>query len=317
MKTLLNIIALVLISVAGIAQQNAQFGQYIFNQLIINPAYAGTKGEINFQGIYSSQWTGLEGSPTTQSISIEGPVSNSMGLGVHMINDQIGAQAQRSLFGSYAYKLRLGQNIRLSLGISAGASYFLLDGSKLLMQNEIDPAIPINQVNTYRFDSKVGAFLYGKKFYAGFSVSDLTANTLSSQDLLVTGQASHYYITSGYIIKLSPSLRFKPSFMIKEDFKAPTNIDLSGFLLYNNRFWLGASVRTGARIFNTKELDNSLKNRDALLFMTEINITDNFRIGYAYTLTLSSLKDYPGHEVLLGYYISKKAKTKMFTPRYF
>ena len=61
MKTLLNITALVLISVVGFAQQNAQFGQYIFNQLILNPAYAGTKGEINFQGIYSSQWTGLEG----------------------------------------------------------------------------------------------------------------------------------------------------------------------------------------------------------------------------------------------------------------
>ncbi len=317
MKTLLIITALVLISVVSFAQQNAQFGQYIFNQLIINPAYAGTKGDLNFQGIYSSQWTGLNGSPTTQSVSIEGPISSSMGLGLHLINDQIGAQAQRSLYGSYAYKIRLNQNLRLSLGISAGASYFLLDGNKLIMQNEIDPAIPLNQVNTYRFDSKAGAFLYGKMFYVGFSISDLTANTLSSQDLMVTGQASHYYITSGYIIKLSPSLRFKPSFMIKEDFKAPTNIDLSGFLLYNNRFWLGASVRTGAKIFNTKELDNSLRSRDALLFMTEINITENFRIGYAYTLTISSLKDYPGHEILLGYYLSKKPKTKMFTTRYF
>jgi hypothetical protein len=105
--------------------------------------------------------------------------------------------------------------------------------------------------------------------------------------------------------------------MIKEDFKAPTNIDLSGFFLYKNRYWLGASIRTGAKIFNTENLDNSLRSRDALLFMAELNITDNFRIGYAYTMTLSALKDYPGHEVLLGYYLSKRPKTKMLTPRYF
>lgn len=317
MKTIINIFTLVLITVTGFAQQNAQFGQYIFNQLIINPAYAGTKGVINAQGIYTSQWTGLDGTPTTQSVSIEGPVSNSMGLGLHLINDQIGAQSQRAIFGSYAYKIRLNQSLRLSIGISAGASYFALNGNELNYQNSNDPAIPLNQVNSYRFDSKVGIFLYTKRFYTGFSVSDLTANTTSPEDLMVTGQANHFYLTSGYVIKISPSLRFKPSFLIKEDFRAPTNIDISGFLLYNNRFWLGASVRTGARIFTSKDLDNSLKTRDALLFMTEINITDNFRIGYAYTMTVSALKDYPGHEILLGYYIAKTPKTKMLTPRYF
>lgn len=317
MKITINIIALVLFTVGAFAQQNAQFGQYIFNQLIINPAYAGSKGEINSQAVYSSQWTGLDGAPTTQTVSIEGPLTNTMGIGLHVINDQIGAQAQRGVYGSYAYKIRLGQNYRMSIGISAGASYFALDGNKFQIQEDFDPAVPINQVNKYRFDSKAGLFFYGKRFYTGFSISDLTANTASPEDLMVTGQVHHYYLTAGYIVNISPNIRFKPSFILKEDFRAPTNIDLSGFFLFNNRFWLGASVRTGANIFKSKDLDNTLRARDALLFMSEVNITDNFRIGYAYTMTLSALKDYPGHEVLIGYYFSKKPKTKMLTPRYF
>ena len=142
MKTKLFILAFVLIVVESYSQQNAQYGQYIFNQMVFNPAYAGTKGVVSFQGVYSSQWTGINGSPTTQTISIDGPISNSMGLGVHFINDQIGAQSQRAAYGSYAYKIRLNQSLRLSFGISAGVSYFSLNGNEFVIQTENDPAIP-------------------------------------------------------------------------------------------------------------------------------------------------------------------------------
>jgi type IX secretion system PorP/SprF family membrane protein len=317
MKTIINIIALTLITASVYAQQDAQFNQYIFNELVINPAYAGTKGVVNANAIYSTQWTGFTGSPNTQTISLEGPVSDNIGLGIHLVNDVIGAQTQQGLFGSYAYHLRLNDKYKLSMGIAAGASYFTLNGTQLNPENQNDPAVPKDQVTKLRLDSKTGLFLYSDRFFAGISVSDLLANVFKANDLMVAAQSRHYFLTSGYVFDLSPKFKFKPSFLIKEDFKAPTNIDINAFVLYNERFWLGATVRTGAKIFGSKDLQSSLKSSDALVFMADFNISDRLRIGYAYTYSTSVLRDYPGHEFSIGYSIPNKTTTKMNSIRYF
>jgi type IX secretion system PorP/SprF family membrane protein len=316
MKTKI-IFGLLLIGTTVFAQQNAQYNQYIFNELVINPAYAGTKEIVNANAIYSNQWTGFPGSPKTQSISIEGPVSTKVGLGLHVINDRLGAQLQQGVFGSYAYKLKMNDNVTLSMGIAAGTSLFVIDGTILSSESVNDPAIPNSREAALRFDSKTGLFLYSEKFYAGLSVSDLLADVIKSKDLLVTNQRRHYYLTSGYVFTLSPKVKFKPSFLLKEDFKAPTNIDLNSFFLFNERFWLGASLRTGTRIFKNPDLDKTLSMSNAVIFMTQLNITDKLRMGYAYTLSTSSLKSYPGHEIHLGYYFPDKSNVKMSTPRYF
>ena len=318
MKTKLYIlILLICASTMSYAQQNAQFNQYIFNELVINPAYAGTKELWNVNGIYSSQWNGMSGAPTTQTISLDGMTSNKVGIGVHIINDNIGAQSQQGIFGSYAYKIKLNENMKLSLGLAAGASYFTIDGSKLVSENPDDPAIPKTLVTKLKFDSKAGAFLYSNKFYAGFSVSDLLSDAFKSNEVLTPNQTRHYYLTSGYVFNLSENFKFKPSFLLKEDFKAPTNIDLNAFFLYRSRFWLGLSYRTGARMFTSKSLDNTLKYKDAITIMAEININDSFRVGYAYTYTLGVFKEYPGHEVSIGYYFPEKIPTSIKNVRYF
>lgn len=317
MKTISKIIALVLISATGFAQQDAQFNQYIFNELVINPAYAGTKGVFNVNAIYSNQWTGFTGSPTTQTLSVDGPITDKIGVGLHLINDKIGAENQNGIFGSYSFKVKIGDIFKLSMGIAAGTTNFNIDGNKLITQNPDDPQVPKSMINKFRFDSKAGVFFYSERFFAGFSCSNITANIFKSKDLMVANQVRHYYLTSGYVFDIAPKFKFKPSFLIKEDFKAPTNIDINGFLLYNERFWLGASVRTGAKIFTTNDLESALKLRDAVLFMAEYNINDLFRIGYAYTYSISALSDYPGHEFSLGYYFPNKSTTKMRSPRYF
>ncbi|MFH2096160.1 MAG: type IX secretion system membrane protein PorP/SprF [Bacteroidota bacterium] len=317
MKTKIITIAAFLITITAFGQQNAQYNHYIFNQLVINPAYAGTKGMINVNGIYSSQWSGLDGAPTTQTLSIEGPAIGNVGAGLHIIRDNIGAQSQTGVYGNYAYKFIVHRKLMLSLGIATGVTHYTLDGSLLYGDDQYDPAVPMGMESVTRFDSKFGAFLYSKKFYVGFSVSDLTADVKSSYDQLVAGQVQHYYLTSGYVFDLTPDVKFKPGFLIKEDFRAPTNIDINAFFLYKNKFWLGGTFRTGAGIFNGKDLDASLRTRDALVVMTDINITDNLRLGYAYTFSMTALNDYPGHEISLGYYFDPSKKTKMLTPRYF
>ncbi|HNW99279.1 MAG TPA: type IX secretion system membrane protein PorP/SprF [Bacteroidales bacterium] len=317
MKTITKILALMLFTATGYAQQDAQYNQYIFNMLVINPAYAGTKEVFNANAIYSSQWTGFAGSPTTQTLGIDGPITNKIGVGLHLINDKIGAENQNGIFGSYSFKVKISKTLKLSMGIAIGATNFNIDGSELVTITPDDPQVPKSMTNKFRFDSKTGVFLYNERFFAGISCSNLTADVFKSKDLLVASQVRHYYLTSGYVFDIAPNFKFKPSFLMKEDFKAPSNIDINAFLLYNNKFWLGASIRTGAKIFTTGDLESSLRLRDAFLVMAEYNINDLFRVGYAYTYSISTLSDYPGHEFSLGYYFPNKTTSSVINPRYF
>jgi type IX secretion system PorP/SprF family membrane protein len=317
MKTVKYIIVLLLITSYSYSQQNSPYSHYIFNQLIINPAYAGTKQLVNINASYSIQWAGFSGSPSTQTISAEGPLSQSMGLGLHFINDRAGAQNQQGLFGSYSYILKFDEQWRLSMGLAVGVSNFTLDGTKLITEAAEDPSIPTTKVNSVRFDSKVGLFLYSNRFYAGFSVTDLLSDVIKSKDTRVAKQVRHYYLTSGYVFDAGKNLKIKPSFLFREDFSAPATVDINLFFLIKERFWLGSSVRFGANIFKNTQLDNTLKYSNAVIVMTEWNITKSLRLGYAYTLSLGALKNYSGHEIELGYTFPKKAETKMRTPRFF
>jgi type IX secretion system PorP/SprF family membrane protein len=320
MKRLINISVLLVIVLSGNAQQNSPFSQYIFNQMLINPAYVGTKQQHNLNATYSKQWAGFDGSPSTQTISAEGPITENMGYGAHFINDHIGAQYQQGLFGSYAYYIKFNEVWKLSLGLAVGLSHFMLDGTKLTSKDiEVGStaAIPTTMVNRVRFDSKAGLFLYSRRFYFGFSASDLLASAFKDKDLMIAKPVTHLFITSGYVFDAGKNLKIKPSILYREDLKAPANIDLNLFFLIREKIWLGASARFGANIFKKPSLDKTLKYKDALIFLAEWNITRSLRIGYAYTWTLSSLSGYSGHEIEIGYSFPKKNETKMTSPRFF
>jgi len=316
MKTIINSIVLMFLALTMNAQQDAQFNQYIFNELIINPAYAGSKQMHNINATYSSQWTRFGGAPSTQTISYDGPIAQNMGIGIHFINDRIGAQSHQGLFGSYAYFIRLNEKWKMSFGLAAGISYYTIDGTKLVYDDQADPAIPKTKESSLRFDSKAGMFVHNDRFYAGFSVTNLLGDVIKTKDLMVAKTTQHYYLTAGYVFDLGQKFKIKPSFLIKEDLKSPTNIDINAYLLYKEKIWLGASVRMNASLWK-ENLDNSLRNRNAVALMAEWNVLDRLRIGYAYTITLTSLRNYSGHEIHLGYYFPTRVTPKMKTPRYF
>jgi len=308
---------MVLFSIQGFAQQSSVFNQYIFNPMTINPAYAGTKQWTSINSVYSAHWTGLDGAPTTQMISIEGAPVENMGLGLQFINDRIGAQYQQSLYGSYSYILKLNDKVKLSMGLAAGISYFTIDGTKLNSETIDDAAVPLTRENSLRIDPKVGLFLYSDRFYAGLSTTDMLGDLIQAPDGFAVAQSRHYYLTAGYVFDLNEDIKLKPSFLIREDFKALTNFDVSTYFLFKETFWLGATYRFGADLVTSQTLDNSLKSRDALVFMTEWNITKSFVIGYAYTHSLTALSGFSGHEIMVDYTLPRKLDTRMKTPRYF
>lgn len=317
MRTLIITLIAVMGTTVSFAQQNSLLNHYIFNHMSLNPAYVGTKQYANANFTTASQWTGLAGTPSTQVLSIEGPLSKSNGLGLQLINDHIGAQSQQSIYGSYSHIVQLSEKWRLSMGIEAGASYFTLDGAVLNSGAEYDPSVPKEKVTTFRFDPKAGLFIYSDRFYGGFSVSDLLDDLLKSNDKLITKQTRHYYITSGYIFDIGSKVKVKPSFLIREDLKSQSTIDLNTFVLFKELFWVGCTYRFGAPSLFNKKLDNTLTGKNAMVFFTEWNINRRLILGYSYTHSLTALSSFSGHEIEISYTFGKKADTKMRTPRYF
>src|SRR5436190_9816815 len=137
MKTNILFLVLLLTGTVSYAQQDAQFTQYMYNTIVINPAYAGSRGAMSIFGLYRTQWVGLDGAPTTGTFSINTPIENSgFGFGLSVANDQVGPTNETDLSADISYTIRTSETYKLSFGVKATANAFDLDTAKL------DPAQP-------------------------------------------------------------------------------------------------------------------------------------------------------------------------------
>ena len=143
-KITLFILTLLFTSTFLQAQQDAQFSQYMFNQLFLNPAVAGLDQEnINFGLIHRSQWAGYsatfdDGSaPVTQVFRMSAPirVANS-GIGLHLVRDQLGPLTNLELMLSYAYHHKLQNGNTLSFGIRGGIYNQTIDSRMVTADTE-------------------------------------------------------------------------------------------------------------------------------------------------------------------------------------
>ncbi|MFB9863271.1 PorP/SprF family type IX secretion system membrane protein [Rufibacter immobilis] len=317
MKRILIILTAVLFTGSAWAQHRAQFSQYIFNQLVINPAYAGSKETLTLNAFHRTQWAGLDGAPNTQTFSIDGLTRNKrLGLGFHASRDEIFAQNRKNIEVDAAVKLPVSETGVLSLGLAAGISHFAVDGKKLITGNDMeDPAVVAAQKETTWSPSlKAGIFFHTERFYAGVSVTDLIG---IDKDINYDPER-HYFLNVGYVADISHNIKVKPSIMLKENFDGPTNVDFNVFFLFGERIWLGGSYRTAMNIFKNDFEGKGLSSKDALVAMAELYVTKRLRLGYAHDFTLhGNLNDLSTHEISVGYSFLKKEQTKMVTPRYF
>ena len=270
-KLILAIATLALLTIRSAAQQTIQFSQYVFNGLAVNPAYAGYRNDWTVNLSSRIQWAGINGAPQTETASVDGLANTgngNVGLGLIGTVDRLGPESTNSVYANYAYRLQLDDDDtrRLCFGIGAGVSQYSLNGSELNATDAGDGDIPAGQVSKVTPDFRFGVYYYSPAFYAGASVFNLLASTLVdiTNGAPVVNQVRTVYLTSGALVSLSDQLDLKPSFMIKEDFKGPTNLDLTSYLVFNKAVWIGASYRTGVPIWNKANLQSGLENPDAI-----------------------------------------------------
>ena len=315
MKKLLVLFCLTLCFVAARAQQDAQFSQYIFNGLYINPAYAGYKEDMYLNSAFRSQWTGLTGAPTTLSIAADGTIADGkVGLGLMIQHDQIGAQSNLAAYANYAYRIQIGEqeNSRLAFGLGAGFVQNGIDGTKLNAVQANDNYIPTGFQSVILPDARLGIYYSNDRFFIGASADNLVAHLVhpaTTSALLIPVPVVHTYFTTGALFDVDYETKFKPSILIKDAPGAPTSMDINAFILLKERLWLGGTYRTAIDIYNKPNLQSGMLKASAMVAMAEFFVTDTFRVGYSFDYSLSKLGSYGygSHELSLSYTIKSNA----------
>jgi type IX secretion system PorP/SprF family membrane protein len=292
---------------AVIAQQAQVQSHYMFNGLLLNPAYAGSKDYVSSALMYRKQWVGMDGAPSTQTLSIHGPLKKKkIGLGMYLMKDKIGVTSQTDLFGCFSYHLPM-PNGKFSFGMQAGMNYFKSDIVNLRYWDPQDQVFIYNSYSNVLPNIGVGAYYYEPLFYAGFSIPGLISYNSNERfavesDTVVYQYSRKYFLTAGYVIETEKDFKLKPSFMVKKEKSGPVQFDINLNLLINDIFWVGASYRS----------------KDAIVALLEYQVNRKFRVGYSYDYTINKLRTYQSgsHEFMIGYDFGYDV-LKMKTPRYF
>lgn len=296
----------------GYCQQDAQFSQYIFNGIYLNPAYAGYRQEFNAHAFYRHQWMGIPGAPETMSLAVDGSVNNDrVGLALQVSHDKIGAQSQLAAYGNYAYRIPLGDETgRLALGIGAGILQQGLNPNELDFNNPNEPYLAGATQHMLLFDVRAGAYYSTENWFVGFSADNLTAQYQAKNKPLghfIPIPKPHFYLTAGAMLRLNDDVYLKPSFLLKEDRAGPTNLDLNMFVLLKEMVWVGGGYRTAVGLFNKPDLQPGLTKSSAVVAMAEVFVIPELRIGYAFDYALNKYRAYNNgtHEISIGYYFKR------------
>jgi len=312
------------------AQQNIQFSQYIFNTLSVNPAYAGYKEEWFAQMALRNQWVGIDGAPKTGQISIDGildPQTTKHGVGLQVTADKLGPQSSTSATLNYAFRLQLdaADTRRLSFGLGVGVAQYGLNGNALTTIDGQDQAVPIGNSSRLTPDFRFGVFYTTPYWYIGLSALDLLSNTEAVNDYRNNDSFSdnivrtrHMYFIAGSLINVAPDLRIRPSMMIREDFRGPTNADFNIMGIFSDRIWLGAGYRTSLKLFKKEYQNTEVSSQAAIIGVAQFYVNERFRIGYSYDYSVSKLNGYQSgtHEITVGIAFGKAPKASI-CPRVF
>ena len=306
MKKIFFASILALLSIIDVkAQQDPHYTQYMYNMNVINPAYAGSKENLAIGLLFRKQWVEIEDAPTTFTATGHSPIGKNVGLGLSVISDRIGPVEENNIYGDFSYTLNLGGEHRLALGLKAGVTL-----QKIGLNSEIAASLPVptdgafaENTSNANLNIGTGIFYYTNKYYLAFSIPNmLKANHLDYNGVQYGNDIQHYFLTGGYVFDLTPRLKFKPFFMVKSAFNAPTSFDIS----------------TNFLMFDKLELGVSYRNQDAVSGLINFKINDGIRIGYAYDYITSRINavSKSSHEFILLFDLNFPKKVTS-SPRYF
>jgi len=291
-------------------QQDAQYTQYMYNTLSINPAYAGSRDILSFVGLYRTQWVGLDGAPDTFTASLHSPVGEKVGLGFNVTHDEIFITQETYIDLDFSYTLNLTEERKLALGLKAGGHFLNIDTNRLNTGafNPGDAETEINVDNKFSPQFGVGIYYYTDEWYLGLSVPNMLEtkhfdlNAASNNSFATAKERVNIYLMAGKTIEFSSDLKFKPAALLKAVDGSPLQADLSANFLIKSKLTLGVAYRWSA----------------ALSGMVGFQLSDSLMLGFAYDRETTELRQYNdgSFEFFLRYELFKR-NNRMISPRFF
>lgn len=287
-KILLSVILLVQVYLCS-GQQDPMYTMYMFDKMLINPAFTGSSNWFVATVKYRNQFSGLSGNPQTQTFNIHSPIQKKhIGLGLKVINDKIAIVNSLNATADLSYHLNFGGG-KLSLGLEAGIYNRKINYTDLILSSPGDNAIPINTQSSLVPDASFGIYYQKKQMYIGVADYHLIKSKFKEESVLSSNSklASHIYAIAGNVFMLNKYWSWEPSMLLKIQPSSSIQLDLNAMVYYQEKLGVGLQLRTG----------------NAFAAVVKFNILENLRMAYSYDYTLSKLTHYNkgSHEILISY----------------
>ena len=286
----------------------------MYNKMLYNPAYAGSRDVTSVNADYRDQWDGINGAPKTANITIDGPVGTFMkpfrkvALGFALTNETLGVEKNTDFKADYAYRIKFKDFI-LSMGLSAGLDLYSANYSQLNLYQQNDPNFAVNIKNNMLPNAGAGIYCYDDDSYFSLSVPNMLRNTYDKKENNLHNtfakQSGGFYVGFGHVFQANESVKVLPQFLFRTlttgNYKLPLSADINCSAIYNERFLVGVTYRT----------DKSFEG------IVHIQATQKINVGYAYDYLISGLNGYSGgtHEIVVGYDFIRD-DSKYQTPRF-
>ena len=297
MKRYIWILIGVMFALPVAAQQIPLYSQYNINPFLYNPARTGQRDGLNANLIYRKMWTSIPGAPQTAALTLDGSlVNNKVGLGGIIYQDNTGIIQRVSGNLSYAYHIKLKEDMHLSLGVSAGVVHTRINWQAAQFgDTQVDPSASNGPNSGVAFDASAGINYQYKGLNVGFSVPQLfNSKAINLVDKNHTGYqlGRHYLVNASYEIPIKSIVYIEPMAMFRTETGKNFQIDAGATFSYKHIVWLSAMYR-----YNY-----------AVTVGAGVKIHDRFSLGYAYDITINGLKSYGGgtHEVFVGVKFGKQ-----------
>lgn len=280
-------------------------GNYLYDALSINPAFAGCNDALSAAISYRNQWVGFTDAPKNQLLSLHTPVMNDrIGLGLLIDNNSVGIFRETSFIGNYAYRMEVRDG-KLALGLGFGLTVHNIAWNELIAADANDVKLMTTPATSVLPAFSLGAYYYTEKYYLGLSMplflgQELDKSTGKYKNLYNLSGVN-YILSGGYEMILNPTLKLLPSMLIKYHPNNPVQIDYNAQICYNERIWLGAGYR----------------NKGMMVGMFQCQLNYQLRMAYSYDFDIGSLGKYRSgsHEIVLNYIF--RYSRKVMGPRQF
>ncbi|MDK2842178.1 MAG: hypothetical protein PWQ17_1683 [Anaerophaga sp.] len=276
------------ISIDTFAQEQPLFTNYVNNPLEINPAIPGTETGLNMNLLTRHQWIGLDGGPASYNFAAHTPYpGQNFGLGLNIMTEKIGPVNNTNFAASYAYQIKIFDNINLSMGLQAGLNIYnaAISNLDLIESNDVNFQEDIKRT-TPNFG--FGGYLYTDKYYAGISAPRLIHVRLNDE-YRESSEAYNpgVFLMGGYNFSINPEWVFLPSSLVLLRGGSPIIADITTQFLFQKSYYMGIHYRIG----------------DAIGAFFNIQITEELKAGYAYDFTLNKLAraNSGTHEFIISY----------------